>query len=553
MMTENLLLSDVFNLEEINFDLGITKDLLNLPFITLNGNEITTNDAAIIKFEKKLFLPLAFLLPSNILSYIFSDTQNCRKLNSFYGFNTNDNTNHIFGFVQVFENYNNPDDKLFVFLKTNIDGEFQEKLQQLLEKFSTNPFLSLYPPNTEYKDFNFHCELGNILFHRELLKEALIEYRISLKFERNNAHALFGIANVYDKKENYDKAIKYYLKTKDIEQNHPMVHRKLGDAYYYMGQHDKALEEYSTVIDIANDSLITGYSHFSIGIIHEERKKYNKAISQYKQALKMRPNYDFAHYKLGTIYLKKGNSPKAISFFKQAAILRPNSFLYLEQLALAYSKNGDLDKAIWAYKMALKINSHDIRTLLNLGFMYSQQGDVKHALATYKKALEINPVNAEVYYYIGLAYVSHDLSLEEALNFYIKTITINPRHVSARNQIGLIYYILKDYKKAIKEFHLCLSYEPGFVLGYKNLGLLYKEVKKFGSSIDYYSKAIDLGDSDFECYFNRGLCHYLKEEWHSASEDFRMALKLRPEQKNIHELLNLAEQKKLIQSEKTSN
>lgn len=552
LMTEQLNFSSEFFIENIKFNLGITNNITILPFIEINDTGIATSPGVhILNFDKKIFLGLLCLLPLSPLKFIFNDKQNCRKFSSFYGYSYQVSETIKIGFVQVLENYNKPEEQLFICIESDFENDFIEKLKKIIDKFNTGAqeYNPVFNGNKELLDYQIHCETGNILYYSGLLDESLIEYRISLRLEGNNSNAFFGIANIYFKKEDYSKALKFYLKTKNIDPNHPSVHRKLGDLHHIMGQTDEAINDYSRVIEVAGDSLLTGYSHFSLGIIQEEKKKLGKAITQYKKAVKLRPNYDFAYFKLGDVYLKKGDTAKAISYLEKAISLNQTNFLYYDLLALAYSLAENFDKAIWSYKMALKFNEMDIRTLLNLGFSYSRKNDFKYAILTYRKALEINPENPEIYYYIGLAYLTHDKSLDESLNFYKKTLSLDPKHIHARNQVGLIYYIFKDYPKAIKEFQTCLRYDPGFVLAYKNLGLVYYELKKYENSIDYYSKTIALGEADFECFNNRGLAYYHKEEWTNAIADFKKALELQPGNSEVKELLAVAEKNYLIELE----
>jgi tetratricopeptide (TPR) repeat protein len=552
-MIEQINYSGEFFIENIKFVLGITNNITLLPFIEITDSGLATSQGVnMLNIDRRIFLSLLNLIPVPALQIIFSEKQNCRKATSFYGVTYPDPPSIKLGFVQVLENYNKFEEQLFIYISANLENDFYDKLLGIINEL--NPALekykSVFPGNIELQDFQFHCEIGNILFNSDLLDEALVEYRISLKLEGNNAPAFFGIAGIYDKKEDYNNALKYYLKTKNIDPNHPVVYRKLGDLNHKLGKSDQAIEDYSRVIEITGDSLLTGYSHFSLGIINEEKKKIGKAITQYKKAIKLRPNYDFAYYKLGAIYFQKGDYEKAIPYFEKAVSLRPSNFLYFDYLALAFSQNKNFDKAIWCYKMALKLNEKDIRTLLNLGFTYSRNRDFKYAVMTYRKALEINPENPEIYYYIGLTYATHGKSLEEALHFFKKALSLAPKHINSRNQAGLIYYILRDYPKAIKEFQACIRYEPGFVAAYKNLGLVYIDLKKYENAIDYYSKAMTLGENDFESYYNRGLAYNYKEEWTNSIKDLKKAEELSPDSQDVKKLLAISEKNYLLELEK---
>jgi uncharacterized protein (TIGR02145 family) len=93
---------------------------------------------------------------------------------------------------------------------------------------------------------------------------------------------------------------------------------------------------------------------------------------------------------------------RAIENFKRA--IKPN---YYKALALcnsgsAYVAKGDYDRAIEDYTEALKINPAHYRDLLSRGNMYARKGDFDRAIADLEAALKIDPNNDDVRKILGL-------------------------------------------------------------------------------------------------------------------------------------------------------
>lgn len=551
MRATTIILLDKFSIEELNFDIGLTNNPKELSILKFNEiNDWEKQKDVLLTFDKKVFLGIIFLIPNEILKKIFGKSQNFRKAINFYASNYKKDEIERISFIQELEDYNTKE-KAYLFFESDLTNTFQEKFQTLalsLLRNSDKEFTYITMGTSEYTESQFHSEIGTILRLKELYLEAILEYKFSLKLDKKNAMAYYGISYIYEKEGNLDKALKNCLKAQKVAPNNSFISTKLGDIYQKLGRNDDAIEQYNLSVDISGSSLLSAYSHFSIGNISETEKKFKKAISNYKKSIKLKPDYDMGYYKLGCIYIKKCEFEKAIYYLETAVKLKP-SFLYYNYLAMAYSEANYFDKAINAYKIALILKPKDEKTLLNLGFIYSQKQDYKHALLVYRKVMKLNPENPDVYYYIGLLYIDMNKSLDEILLFYKKAVEIKPNFVEAINQIGLIYYMQKEYSKAIKEFLNCIKYDAGFALAYKNIAMVYKNIEKYDFALEYYTKAITLGEKTFETYYNRGQIYFLQKDWKNSKEDLKKALELYPEDIELAKLLSEAEKNYLFESE----
>jgi len=551
LRVRNIKLIDKFFIEELIFDIGLTESPDELPMSKIynlsNFDELKKN---LILFDKRVFLGIIFLIPDKILKKLFAKSQNFRKANNFYISSYQKDEIQRICFIQELEDYKTKE-KAYLFFESDLIENFQERFQTLASNLLDNSdkeFTYISTQTLEFTDSEFHSELASILRLKELFLEAISEYKISLKLNKNNAMAYYGISYIYEKQNSLEKALKNCLKAKKIAPDNSFISTKLGDIYYKLGKNDEAVEQYYFSVDISTSSLISAYSHFSIGNISETEENFKDAISHYKKAIKLKPDYDIGYYKLACLYLKKNEAEEAIYYLETAVKLK-TSFLYYNYLAMAYSEAKKYDKAINAYKIALILKPKDEKILLNLGFIYSQKKDYKHALLVYRNVIKLNSENPDVYYYIGLLYIDMDKPLDEILSFYKRAVQLKPNFVEARNQIALIYYMSKNYTKAIKEFLNCIKYDNKFTLAYKNLGMLYKNFEKYDKSLEYYNKAIKLGENSFETYYNCGLIYFLKKDWLNAKNNFKKALELNPEDSELEKLLYETEKNYFLELE----
>jgi tetratricopeptide (TPR) repeat protein len=75
--------------------------------------------------------------------------------------------------------------------------------------------------------------------------------------------------------------------------------------------------------------------HNNLGIALFVDQKKTEAISHFKMAIKLNPNYIKAHYNLGVILLQKGEIKEAIHHFTKTLRLRPGFVRARDHLELA--------------------------------------------------------------------------------------------------------------------------------------------------------------------------------------------------------------------------
>ncbi len=138
----------------------------------------------------------------------------------------------------------------------------------------------------------------------------------------------------------------------------------------------------------------------------ERCQVWKDSISLWNNVLKNYQDIPTAYNNLGEAYLRKGDYEKAISNYNQALKINPNyrkaNYFFVNR-GTAYHMKGDYEKAIADYQQALRINPKDADAYHNRGTVYLKQGKFEVAIADFNKALEINPKKAETYFYKAVA------------------------------------------------------------------------------------------------------------------------------------------------------
>ena len=101
------------------------------------------------------------------------------------------------------------------------------------------------------------------------------------------------------------------------------------------------------------------------GLDYAANGDYDRAISDYNEAIRLKPQANFLTNR-GDSYYHKGDVDRAIADYDRAIALDPGFILAYNNRGAAYDKKGDLDRAIADYQAALRIDPHSDLTAENL-------------------------------------------------------------------------------------------------------------------------------------------------------------------------------------------
>jgi Tfp pilus assembly protein PilF/uncharacterized membrane protein YecN with MAPEG domain len=144
----------------------------------------------------------------------------------------------------------------------------------------------------------------------------------------------------------------------------------------------------------------------------------------WRSTLEASPLSPWAHTNMGYTYQKEGNIDRAISEYKKAIELKPNLFDAYNNLGTVYRQIGRYNEALEVYKTLLAINPRYTKGYNNLGVIYNEMGRLDEAVEAYRKAVEINPAYAVGYFNLSVLYQRMGKS-DEANAAYQKAVALD--------------------------------------------------------------------------------------------------------------------------------
>jgi Flp pilus assembly protein TadD len=133
----------------------------------------------------------------------------------------------------------------------------------------------------------------------------------------------------------------------------------------------------------------------NLGISLARQGKVEEAIAQYREALRLKPDYVEAHMNLGLKLSGQGKLEEAIAQYREALRLVPGFTGAHYDLGVALARQGKFQEAIVQYCEVLRLKPDYAEARNAWGVALAEQGKVEEAIVQYREALRLKPDYAE--------------------------------------------------------------------------------------------------------------------------------------------------------------
>ena len=157
-----------------------------------------------------------------------------------------------------------------------------------------------------------------------------------------------------------------------------------------------------------------------------------------------------------------------------------------------FLREKNLDKALDAFKKAAETSPKTPAAHYWVGMTYFYKKENERAIAKFKKVLELDPKNYRSFWMIGKILSFDKTKLDEALKYLNQAIAINPEFADAHFDIGRIYLVRGDAKRAMAEFGMVFRTEPTYAAYHYEMGIIFERMKAPDRARKEYERALQL-------------------------------------------------------------
>ncbi len=166
------------------------------------------------------------------------------------------------------------------------------------------------------------------------------------------------------------------------------VHLNLGNALTALGQMEGAITEYRTALEIQPNYA---EAHHNFGVALYKQGHLDEAMAHYRKALQLKPDYADAHNSLGVVLARSGRFDEAIAHGNEALEIKPDFMKAHNNLGIALAKCGRFDEAIAHFQRALALKPDFAEGRDNLVIAQSQREELVKTLAKRRASLRSHP------------------------------------------------------------------------------------------------------------------------------------------------------------------
>jgi protein O-GlcNAc transferase len=169
----------------------------------------------------------------------------------------------------------------------------------------------------------------------------------------------------------------------------------------------------------------TNFELFNIyGLILFNLKRYNESITQWEQAIKLKPDYHFGYNNLGNVFLFKNDFDQALKCYEKAIEIKPDYYEAINNKANIFFKKKDFQKAIGFFNNVIDIKQDYIPAYQSKAETLKKLGRLNECLDTLAEIIKLNPFNQQALFEKGDILFDKNL-FEDALEYYERVYAIN--------------------------------------------------------------------------------------------------------------------------------
>lgn len=253
---------------------------------------------------------------------------------------------------------------------------------------------------------------AHLLLDAKALKQAEQQFLILNQREPNNVDTLFALALIYTNQHRYQTAEKY------------------------LQQVDKLAPESPNI-------------QFYRGYIHEQQQLFDKAIAFYS-SVSEGSNYFIAQLQVAHLLAKQRKWDDAIAHLQTIRTETPEEEIQLytaEAGILSASHKGE--KAITLLNQAHQKYKDNIDILYTRALVQQQLQHLPEVETDLRNILIQDPKNVRALNALGYTLADQTTRYEEAKEFIIEALNLDPENPAILDSMGWVYYRLGDLKQAL--------------------------------------------------------------------------------------------------------
>jgi tetratricopeptide (TPR) repeat protein len=212
----------------------------------------------------------------------------------------------------------------------------------------------------------------------------------ALKVTQNNSAAYESLGNALFQRGRIAEAMLCYRQTLQIDTNLPEPHFNLGVALMTEGKIDEAIENFAAAARVLPDHFEL-HHRLGTALLEAGSQRLPEAVRELSETVRLKPDFATGQADLGVALARQGKITNALPHFAEAVRLDPTNATFSFNLGLALLDAHQPARAAAQFTGQLQQTPDQARLHYRLAQALDQQGDFAGAVAHYRQALRLTP------------------------------------------------------------------------------------------------------------------------------------------------------------------
>ncbi len=228
------------------------------------------------------------------------------------------------------------------------------------------------------------------------------------------------------------------------------------------------------------------------------------------------PDNPVLHACRGMIYLKDGDFDSAISDYDEALRLRPEAVWYYNRGFAKFQKH-EYDLAINDFNESINMDPKYAPSFLYRGRAWHEKSDYDKALSDLNESIRLNPTDSDSYFRRGFV-LQMDESYEMAIRDFDEALRLEPSHIDSLLCRGDSQRHQGKFDKALADLDVVIRLAPPDAFLLRTRGEIRMANLQLNESIVDLSHSMEVVSNSEDALFQRGIAYMLLRRTESLDD-----------------------------------
>lgn len=370
--------------------------------------------------------------------------------------------------------------------------------------------VALSPANAKY-----HYNLALLLHQTGENERALTELNEAIKLGSENPQTYMYISRLYaelGKPELAEAALRRALSEAPKD---PVILSQMGDMLVAQAKWAPAIQIFRELYETSPKTQEKAQALYNLGKVFMALKDYRNATQALESAYQIDMLNEDALVLLGEAHVQNGQAHRAVSLYKEALRLNPDNLKVLKGQAQLYLNLGELTEAESALK---RLSEHPNRrnddvyfASQMLGDLYMKRKAYDTAMQYYEKASQSTDANIKYNTLLSQAdaMLLSDRPVQTVYPLLVQAIQLRPAADEARFLLARALMregTMSSQDKAIEELRIITADVRSVPLASRAhtlMGIIWFKQGQLNRSLDAFNRALELDPANSEAFQNR--------------------------------------------------